>query len=320
MNAVESQHRPKIIAVEEHFWTPRIRDLYTGWHTLKSAERARKLDDLGEVRLREMDEAGIDLQVISLVQPGVQMFDAQSAVALARETNDVLHHTIRSHPDRFAGFAAIATPDPPAAADELERTVTRCGFKGAMVCGLTNGDFLDDQRYWCIFERAQALDVPVYLHPAIPHEAVIAAYYKDYPILVGAGWGFAIETATHAVRLIVSGVFDRFPALKIMLGHFGEGLPFLSWRADTVVGRGRNLSRSFKDYFHRHFYVTTSSDFSYPAMMCCLFELGSERIVFAVDWPYRSNVRAVDYIKNAPISEEDKAKIFSGNAARILRL
>ena len=141
----ESQRRPRIIAVEEHFWTARIRGLSTDQYTL-TAERARKLDDLGEVRLREMDEAGIDLQVISLVQPGVQVFDAQSAIALARETNDVLHQTIRSHPDRFAGFAAIATPDPQAAADELERTVTRCGFKGAMVCGLTNGDFLDDER------------------------------------------------------------------------------------------------------------------------------------------------------------------------------
>jgi predicted TIM-barrel fold metal-dependent hydrolase len=312
------QQRSKIIAVEEHFWTPKIRDLYSGRHMLKSAERARKLVDLGETRIREMDEAGIDLQVLSLVQPGVQVFDAESAIALARENNDALHETIRSNPERFAGFAAIPTAEPKAAADELDRAVTEYGFKGAMVCGLTNGRFLDEKAYWCIFERAQALDVPIFLHPAIPHDLVIEAYFKDHPVLFGAAWGFAVETATHAARLILSGVFDAYPNLKIILGHFGEGLPFFSWRSDKVIGRSAGLNNRFKEYVQRNFYFTTSADFSYPAMMCCLLEVGADRVMFAVDWPYGSNGAAVDYIRRAPISEDDKQKIFHRNAQRIL--
>lgn len=314
--ALREQHS-KIIAIEEHFWIPKIRDLYSGRHTLKSPERARKLADLGEMRIREMDEAGIDVQILSLVQPGVQIFDAGASVALAREANDALNETILSNPDRFAGFAAIPTPDPTAAADELERTVTRYGFKGAMVCGLTNGRFLDEKPFWCIFERAQALDVPIFLHPAIPHESVIEAYFEDHPVLFGAAWGFAMETSTHAARLILSGVFDAYPNLKVILGHFGEGLPFFSWRSDKVIGQRAELKDRFKDYVQRNFYFATSADFSYPAMMCCLHEVGADRVMFAVDWPYGSNDSAVSYLRQAPISEEDKQKIFYGNARRI---
>ena len=160
---------------------------------------------------------------------------------LARGANDRLYETVRAHPDRFAAFAAIPTPDPKAAADELERTVTKLGFKGALVNGLTNGLFLDDKRFWPIFERAQALDVPLYMHPSIPHPAVIEAYYKDYvaqyPSLLRAAWGFTVETATQGVRLVLSGVFDAYPGLKIILGHLGEGLPFYLWRISMGLAR-----------------------------------------------------------------------------------
>src|SRR5438045_7621345 len=167
-----------------------------------------------------MDAAGIDMQVLSHGAPAVKRREAELAVRLARGANDRLAETVRSHPDRFAGFAMLPTADPKAAADELERAVTKLGFKGAMVHGLTGSLFLDDKRFWPIFERAQALDVPLYLHPAIPHPAVIDAYYKDYvdkyPNLLRAAWGFAIDATTQGLRMVLSQLFDTYPRLKII--------------------------------------------------------------------------------------------------------
>ena len=222
--------KPYIIALEEHYLDAEVKQHYTGTDSQHAPRVTERLDDVGQGRIAEMDAAGIDLQVLSHANPGMQKMDAETAVRLARGANDRLHETVRAHPDRFAAFAAIPTPDPKAAADELERAVTRLGFKGAMVNGLTNGVFLDDKRFWPIFERAAALDVPLYMHPAIPHPAVIEAYYKDYveqyPSLLRAAWGFTVETATQGVRLVLSGVFDKYPGLKIIIGHLGEGLPF----------------------------------------------------------------------------------------------
>ncbi len=176
--------------------------------------------------------------------PSTQRLDPETAVGLARNVNDRLAQAISPHPDRFAGFAALPTPDPKAAADELERAVTQLRFKGATVHGLTNGVFLDDKRFWPIFERAQALDAPLYVHPAVPHRAVAEAYYQDYltdfPALRTAAWGFTVETATHAIRLVLSGVFDVYPDVKIILGHMGEGLPFLLWRINHALSRPGN--------------------------------------------------------------------------------
>src|SRR5215831_16506143 len=193
--------KPYIIALEEHYFDPEVKQYITGLDATHVPRIVERLDDVGELRLREMDEAGIDLQVLSHANPGLQKLDAETAVGLARRANDRLHETVLAHPDRFAAFAAIPTPDPKGAADELERTVTRLGFKGALVNGLTNGAFLDEKRFWPIFERAAALDVPLYLHPAIPHPAVVEAYYKDYveefPGILRAAWGFTVETATQ---------------------------------------------------------------------------------------------------------------------------
>src|SRR5499427_7619906 len=205
--------KPYIIALEEHYFDPEVKRHITGLDATNVPRIVQRLDDVGELRLREMDEAGIDLQVLSHANPGLQKFDAETAVRLARGANDRLHEKVRARPDRFAAFAAIPTPDPKAAADELERSVTKLGFKGALVNGLTNGVFLD-KRFWPIFERAQTLDVPLYMHPAIPHPAVIDAYYKDYlkdfPALLTAGWGYTVETATQGIRLVLSGVFDAY--------------------------------------------------------------------------------------------------------------
>src|ERR1700747_481695 len=217
--------KPYIIALEEHYFDPEVKRHTVGQEPPHPPRIVQRLDDVGELRLKEMDEAGIDMQVLSHANPGLQKLDAETAVRLAHGANDRLHEKVRAHPDRFAAFAAIPTPDPRAAADELERTVTKLGFKGALVNGMTNGVFLDDKRFWPIFERGQMLGVPLYMHPSIPHPAVIEAYYKDYvekhPGILRAGWGFTVETATQGIRLVLSGVFDAYPGLKIILGHLG---------------------------------------------------------------------------------------------------
>jgi len=314
-----------IIALEEHYWDTELEKRYVGLEAGRDPEMLKRLHDLGELRLKEMDEAGIDLQVLSHGAPGAQKLPADIAARLAGETNDRLHAVIAAHPKRFAGFATLPTADPKAAADELERTVTKLGFKGAMVHGLTGGRlFIDDQQFWPIFERAQALDVPLYLHPAIPHPAVIDAYYKEYvdkyPNLLRAAWGFTVETATQGIRMILSDVFDTYPRLKIILGHLGEGLPFLLWRINMALVRDGAGPTWFRDTFCEHFWITTSGFFSDPALLCCVQELGVDRILFSVDYPFVDNAPGTEWLNRIPLCAEDKAKIMSGNAKRLLKM
>ena len=315
--------KPVVIALEEHYYDRELVATFDGPEG-RAPETRRRLDDLGDLRIKEMDEAGIDVQVISHGAPSTQRLDAETAVRLARNVNDRLAQAIAEYPDRFAAFAALPTPDPKAAADELERTVTQLGFKGAMVHGLTNGVFFDDKRFWPIFERAQALDVPLYVHPAVPHSAVVEAYYQDYladfPTLRTAAWGFTVETATQGIRLVLSGVFDAYPDVKIILGHMGEGLPFLLWRIDHALSRPGNRSVSFREQFSQHFYITTSGNFSTPALLCSMMELGVDRILFSVDWPFVPNIPATKWMNELQLSAEDKIKILSGNAKRLLKM
>jgi len=315
--------KPYVIALEEHYYDAEVKSHFRGLDAIAVPATVQRLDDVGELRLREMDEAGIDMQVLSHSMPGLQKLDAETAVPLARRANDRLDQTVRAHPDRFAAFAALPTADPKAAADELERTVTRHGFKGAMVNGLTEGQFLDNKRFWPIFERAQALDVPLYMHPAIPHPAVIAAYYQDYvdrhPGLLRAAWGFAVETATQGIRLVLSGVFDAYPRLKIIIGHLGEGLPFYLWRISHGL-RGSTGEKTFRDIFCEHFYVTTSGFFSDPALLCCVMEMGIDRVLFSVDYPFVENPPGTKWMETVPLCAADKEKMLSGNAKRLLKL
>jgi 2,3-dihydroxybenzoate decarboxylase len=287
-------------------------------------EMQKRLADLGDVRLKEMDEAGIDIQVISHGAPATQRLGADSAIELSRRVNDRLAATVAQHPKRFAAFGALPTTDANAAADELSRTVEKLGFKGAMLHGMAHGLFLDDKRFWPIYARAEALDVPIYLHPATPHPAVMDIYYKDYakdfPMVIRAAWGFTVETATLAVRLVLSGVFERHPKLKIILGHFGETLPFFIWRIDQALKRPGQKPMSFRDIFTSNFYVTTSGFFSDPALLCCVMEMGVDHILFAIDWPFVMNPPGVDWMKDVPLSDGDKAKILSGNAQRLLKM
>jgi 2,3-dihydroxybenzoate decarboxylase len=270
-----------------------------------------------------MDEAGIDMQILSHGAPSAQKLSGPDAADLTRRVNDRLHAVVSANPKRFAAFAALPTSDPKASADELERT-TKLGFKGAMIHGLANGVFLDDKRFWPIFERAQSLDVPIYLHPSVPLPAVMDAYYKDYakdfPMVVRAAWGYTVETATQAIRLVLGGVFDAYPKLKIVLGHLGETLPFLVWRVDHALARPGAKTLSFREAFCEHFYITTSGNFSNPALLCCVMEMGIDRILFAVDWPFVANKPAVQWIDTMPLCDEDKIKVLSGNATRLFRL
>jgi 2,3-dihydroxybenzoate decarboxylase len=308
--------QPKIIALEEHFTSPQLRAL----RGEKDSALQRKLDDLGALRIRDMDEAGIDLQVVSENNPATQQLDPESAVKLARASNDILHEAVRGHPDRFAGFATLPTPDPKAAADELERAVTQLDFKGAMIMGLTHGRFMDDKQFRPIFERAAALDVPLYIHPTPPHKAVNEAYFNEYPVLAGAPLGFTIETLTHTYRLIVSGLFDEFPALKIIVGHLGETAPFLLWRTSDILSERLKMPKLFADYYRQHFWLTTSGAFSDAALTCSITEMGIERVLFSVDWPFQRNLAGKQWMDAAPVSAQQRALIFGGNAAKLLKL
>jgi 2,3-dihydroxybenzoate decarboxylase len=314
-----------VIALEEHYFDPEVtRHFKEGGPEARLPALRDRLFDVGELRLKEMDEAGIDIQVLSHGAPATQRMDAETGIAVARAANDRLKDIIGKHPDRFRGFAALPTADPRAAADELERAVTKLGFKGAMIHGLANGVFLDERRFRPIFERAQALDVPIYLHPAVPHPAVVEAYYKDYlkefPGLLTAGWGFTVETATQAIRLVLSGLFDACPDLKIILGHLGEGLPFSLWRIDMALARQGNRATPFRDCFREHFWITTSGNFSTPALLCSLLEMGADRILFSVDYPFVPNPPGMKWMQEVPLGPEDRAKILGGNARRLLKL
>jgi predicted TIM-barrel fold metal-dependent hydrolase len=308
--------QPKVIALEEHFTSPKLRAL----RAEKDTPVQRRLDDLDALRIREMDEAGIDLQVISENNPATQNLDAESAVTLARASNDVLHEAVRAHPDRFAGFATLPTPDPKAAADELERCVSKLGFKGAMIMGLTHGRFMDDKSFRPIFERAATLDVPVYIHPTPPLAAVREAYFKDYPELAVAPLGFTLETLTHTARLVVSGLFDEFPALKIVVGHLGETMPYLMWRTNYLVAERMKMPRAFADYYRECFWLTTSGSFSDAALTCAIAEMGVARILFSVDWPFMPNRLGRNWLDAAPVNDADRALIFGGNARKLLKL
>lgn len=316
-----------VIAVEEHYWDAEMSRTYVGQESGRPGPQMERLFDFGNLRIKEMDEAGIDVQVISHGAPSAQKLPPEGAAELVGRVNDRLAAACAAHPSRLAAFAALPTTaaDPNAAATELDRAVTRLGMKGAMMHGLSGGVFLDDKRFWPIYERAEKLDVPIYFHPATPDKRVADVYYgdyiKDFPMVVRAAWGFTVETATTAIRMVLSGVFDKYPKLKIVLGHLGETLPFLVWRVDQAMARpGASRTISFRDVFCSNFWITTSGNFSNPALLCCVQEMGVDRILFAVDWPFVVNPPAVEWMKGVPLCEEDKAKILSGNAKRLLKM
>jgi len=322
----------KIIAIEEHFTTPLYNDLHatTPRRRNSMADRNQRVGhdveaellNVSNTRVAAMNEAGIDLQVLSLTMPGAQGLDAPSALKVARDANERMAQAINAHPGRFAAFAALPTPDVAASVKELERTVREDGFKGTMINGHTNGEFLDDKKFWPIFEAAQALDVPIYLHPRDPHPAA-RAYFAGYEELASAAWGFTADTVTHFLRLIFAGVFDTFPKLKMILGHLGEGLPFYLDRLEDhtcLAAKRRGLKKSIAEVMHENVIVTTSGNFSPAAFQCTRDVLGIDKIIFSVDWPYESNKLGVEFLKRLALAPHELEMLAHGNAERLLKL
>jgi 5-carboxyvanillate decarboxylase len=329
------------IATEEAFLIPEAADALRSWAAAASPDEPdqdfwdfvfsqdlpglqrvrRQLLDISGERLRIMDEHGVGMHLLSLTAPGVQTLPDSEAVTLAALVNDRLAATIAGHPDRFAGLAAVAPQDPKAAAAEIERAMSDLRLNGVVINSHTRNEYLDEQKFWPIFEAAEALRAPVYIHPRSP-SAQMAAPYRKFGLETGI-YGFQAETGLHAIRLICSGVFDRFPDLRIVLGHLGEGIPFWLWRVDYMhpVRSSRNtrptLELTPSEYFKRNFAITTSGMNWVPALRFCIEAVGADNIMFAIDYPYQLTGGAVAFMNEAPISDGDKHKIFHENAERI---
>jgi 2,3-dihydroxybenzoate decarboxylase len=317
------------IAIEEHFLPPGRPDLLSnpGWSAEAWTQITNALMDT-EARLELMDRGGVELAVLSLASDGIQkILDPQTAVATAREANDALATVVAAHPERYSGFAALPMQDVAAAGSELDRAVTELGFRGALVNGYSNlGDldtalYYDDPAYDPLWERLVALDVPLYLHPRnpLPDQRRI---YEGRPELLGPTWAFGAETAMHALRMIVGGVFDRFPQLTIVLGHLGELLPFAIRRLEQRLARLPDvmLERSPSSYLRDNFWITTSGNYHTASLVGILLELGSERVVFAADYPFEYLHDGTDWMDAVPISDRDRELIGRENVKRLLKL
>ncbi len=284
----------------------------------------KRLIDLGAGRIKDMDASGIDMQVISITSPGVQVLEGTLAHELSVHANDYLAAAVKKYPLRFTGLAAIAPQQPKLAAIELDRAVSLLGLKGAIINSHTKDEYLDDRKFWPILEAANALKVPIYLHPRTPSPSMIKPYL-DYGLYF-AGWGFAVETSLHALRLIMSGVFDQFPDLIIILGHMGEGIPFYLQRIDNryllqfKIGAVKEMRKLPSEYFKDNFVITTSGVAQQSSLQLSLEELGADRILYAADYPYESVDESVKFIDEAKTSDSDKHKIYHGNAERLFSL
>lgn len=324
------------ICVEEHFSFPdhiellarscekNRRLLYDApfLGNLNSEAVKRMLDrlcDLGERRIEEMDEHGIAVQVLSLVSPGVQCFEKERAVELAREYNDRLYDCMNKNPDRFVGLSCLPVQDPDKAAEELERCVLKLGFKGAVINSHVGDDYLDSRKYWVIFETAEKLDVAIYLHPRAPSSRMIEPF-DDYPILSSATWGFGVEVGLHILRLICSGLFDKYERLKIVIGHMGEGIPGQLLRIDRkwqILPFDKKAKMLPSDYFKKNIYVTTSGLCWEPVLRMSLEILPADHILFATDYPMEDLSEEVACIERADIPIDVKKKILKENAERV---
>jgi len=319
----------RTIALEEHFWTPALSGPPAdGIVKMVGPQLGEQLTDLGEGRIAQMDAAGIDVQVISHTTPGTQQLTGSEAVERAREANDMLAAAVRTHPSRFAGWATLPTGDPKAAADELDRAVSELGFVGALVNSTfgTNGTFLDDPVYEPLLERFERLDVPLYLHPAAPPPAIKEALYDGFSPLVSTllslgGWGWHAELGLHSLRMVLAGVFERHPGLRVVIGHGGEMLPFMMSRIDEfLIPERTGLSALPSEYFLRNFWVTTSAMTSLPPVLCALQVFGVDRVLFSSDYPYTQIAPCRAVLDALPLSPADKAKVAGGNAAQLLGL
>jgi len=337
----------KIIAFEEHYTLPAIADAHPNSpRKLFDVSRGGRgwpppgIEDLGEGRIAAMDAAGIDVQILSNV-PGVEAVEIPQAVELARQANDAVVAAAAQYPDRFLGFATLPMRDPDAAVAELERTVRDHGFVGALINGHVDGRYLDDTFFWPVFESAEALDVPIYLHPTVPPRPVIDAYYQGLAPAVSAklavaGLGWHIDTGIHCVRLILGGVFDRFPKLQVIVGHHFEALSWMAWRTDySFPPEESGLKRTIKEYLRENFYggilagefagmqpgaTDPSWSLSFNAFQAMANVIGIDRIVFTADYPFANMEAGRKFLEQMPIPPADKEKIAHSNAECLLRL
>jgi predicted TIM-barrel fold metal-dependent hydrolase len=282
----------------------------------------RRLLDVEEERLRIMDASGVSMAVLAMTSTGVQQFEAGKAARIAELGNDRLAETIRRHPDRYAGLATIPVQDPKSAVREMERAITKLKLNGVMINSHTNGEYLDEEKYWPILEAAAGLDTTIYIHPRSPSPAM-AAPYRKYQ-LEHAIWGYAVEVGLHAVKLLMSGVFDRYPKLRIVIGHMGENVPYALYRLDYMhrhyPWERPKLQLTPSEYFRRNFWITTSGVNWVPALELCIKVLGADRIMWAIDYPYQETAEATRWLDDAPLADEDKAKIFHRNAEQVFKI
>ena len=318
-----------LIALEEHFATRELQRLNAGTdkRLFSGGGRRPELLDLGAGRIADMDEAGIGIQVLSAVTPGAQNLPAPEGVAFARRLNDwVANEVVAARPDRFRAFATLPLSEPGAAADELERSVREHGFVGCMSYGPIDGRFLDHADFAPVLARAESLGVPVYIHPHWPSPKVMEVYYDGLgdalasKILGGPGYGWHQEIALHCLRLIVAGVFDRYPKLQIVVGHMGEGLPFWYWRVGEDLDRiaRDRLNKPVQQYFHDNLWITTSAFFRDELLALALATLGEDRIMFSVDYPMASARAGADWFRAVDLPRATKEKIAHRNARKLL--
>lgn len=300
---------------------------YLGSKSPRATAIIERMTELGERRIHDMDATGIDKQILMLTSPGVQVFDAATAVKLAADTNDQLVEAIRKHPTRYAGLAAVAPQNPKEAAKELERGVRKLGLKGAILNSHTLGEYLDDPKFWDIFAAAEALDVPIYLHPNSPSKGMIEPFLSRG--LDGAVYGFGVETGFHLLAIITSGAFDRFPQLKIIVGHCGEALPFWLFRLDymhraTVNSKRydfmKPLKKSISDYMKENVYVTNSGVAWAPAIKFCQQVLGMDRVMYAMDYPYQFVAEEVGEMERSGLSAAEQKMFYQTNAEKVFGL
>ena len=322
----------RTIALEEHFATPGFLD-GPGRDVKELARQAggraehlmRDLCDIGEGRIAQMDAAGIDMQVLSLTAPGVEELEAPEAVALAHDTNDALAEAIAKRRTRLSGFAALAIAAPDQAAKELERRFSGQAFVGAVINGHHRGRYLDDKFFWPVLEAAESLGAPIYLHPTRPPKPVIEASFGGFAapvteMLSGPGFGWHIETAVHVLRMVLGGVFDRFPKLQIVIGHMGEGLPFFIQRVDVMSVELTQLKRPVSAYLRDNLHYTFAG-FNFPqTFLDLLLEIGVGRIMFSADYPYASMTKARAFLDQIPVSAADLERIAHGNAESLFKL
>jgi predicted TIM-barrel fold metal-dependent hydrolase len=326
----------RYVALEEHCLTPSMaaaHDKLAAEHgQFQSTVFTERLLDIDTIRLAAMDAAGVDVQVLSHHSPGAQLDDPAAALAAARAGNDEMAAAIARHPTRFAGFATLPTADPAASAAELRRCVDEHGFVGAMIHGQTGGGFIDGRAFDPVFAAAVDLDVPIYLHPTEPTDTLKDAYYRNLDVagddvealqhmFATAGWGWHVETGTHALRMILGGVFDRHPALQVILGHWGELIPFYLGRIDQRLTRlASHLKHPPTEYFANNFHITPGGMETLPPLLLTISTVGVDRIMYSADYPFGADTLGRAYIDGAPISDHDKARIAHLNAERLLRL